>query len=113
VIAAIELMETDSSLTERLWENTRYWKEGLRKLGFDTGVSVTPITPVMVGDEGRAQQLQHGLFEEGVMALAIVYPTVAKGKARVRTMPSAMHTKADLDDALMAFEKVGKRLGII
>jgi glycine C-acetyltransferase len=113
VIASIELMETDSSLTERLWENTRYWKEGLRKLGFDTGVSVTPITPVMVGDEGRAQQLQHGLFEEGVMALAIVYPTVAKGKARVRTMPSAMHTKADLDDALMAFEKVGKRLGII
>ncbi|HLI47702.1 MAG TPA: glycine C-acetyltransferase [Chthonomonas sp.] len=113
VIAAIELMESDSSLTERLWENTRYWKEGLRKLGFDTGVSVTPITPVMVGDEGRAQQLQRGLFEEGVMALAIVYPTVAKGKARVRTMPSAMHTKADLDDALMAFEKVGKRLGII
>lgn len=113
VLTAIEIMETDPTLTERLWENTRYWKEGLRKLGFDIGVSVTPITPVIVGEEKIAQQLQYGLLDESVMALAIVYPTVAKGKARVRTMPSAMHTKADLDDALAAFEKVGRRLGII
>lgn len=113
VLAAIELMETDPSLTERLWENARYWKEGLQKLGFDTGISQTPITPVMVGEEGKALELQRGLFAEGVMALAIVFPTVAKGKARIRTMPSAMHSRQDLDDALAAFAKVGKRLGLI
>jgi glycine C-acetyltransferase len=113
IIAAIDLMETDPSLTERLWENARYWKEGLQRLGFDTGISQTPITPVMVGDEGKAQQLQRGLFEEGVLALAIVYPTVARGKARIRTMPSAMHSRQDFDDALSAFEKVGKRLELI
>jgi glycine C-acetyltransferase len=66
----------------------------------------------MVGEEGKAQELQRGLFEEGVMALAIVFPTVAKGKARIRTMPSAMHSRQDLDDALAAFAKVGKRLGL-
>lgn len=113
VMAAIDLMETDPSFTERLWDNARYWKEGLRQLGFDTGISQTPITPVMVGDEARALQLQRGLFEEGVLALAIVFPTVARGKARIRTMPSAMHARQDLDDALTAFEKVGKRLGIV
>lgn len=112
-IAAIDLMESDPGFTERLWENTQYWKEGLQRLGFDTGISQTPITPVMVGDEGKAQQLQRGLFEESVLALAIVFPTVARGKARVRTMPSAMHTRADLDDALAAFEKVGKKLELI
>jgi glycine C-acetyltransferase len=112
-IAALELMETDPSLTERLWDNARYWKEGLQRLGFDTGISQTPITPVMVGDEAKAQALQRGLFEEGVLALAIVFPTVARGKARLRTMPSAMHTRQDFDDALAAFEKVGKRLEII
>ena len=113
ILAAIELMETDPSLTERLWENARYWKEGLQALGFDTGISQTPITPVMVGDEGKAQQLQRDLFEEGVLALAIVFPTVPRGKARIRTMPSAMHSRADFDDALNAFEKAGKKLGII
>ncbi len=113
IIAAIELIDTDSTFTERLWDNTRYWKAGLQKLGFDTGVSVTPITPVIVGDEAKAQQFQRALFNEGVLALAIVFPTVARGKARVRTMPSAMHSKADLDDALTAFAKAGKELGII
>lgn len=113
IIAAIELIDTDPSFTERLWENTRYWKAGLHNLGFDTGVSVTPITPVIVGDEAKAQQFQRALFDEGVLALAIVFPTVARGKARVRTMPSAMHSKANLDDALTAFAKVGKALGII
>jgi glycine C-acetyltransferase len=112
-IAAIDLMENDPSLTARLWENTAYWKAGLQKLGFDTGISVTPITPVMVGDEGKAQELQRALFEEGILALAIVFPTVARGKARIRTMPSAMHARQDLDDALTAFEKVGKRMGLI
>ena len=113
ILAAIELMDTDPSFTERLWDNTRYWKEGLQGLGFDTGISETPITPVMVGDEGRAQQFQRDLFDEGVLALAIVFPTVGRGKARIRSMPSAMHSRADLDDALNAFEKAGKKLGII
>ncbi len=113
ILAAIDLMETDPSLTERLWDNTRYWKAGLQALGFDTGISETPITPVMVGDEATAQSFQRALFEEGVLALAIVFPTVAKGKARVRTMPSAMHARQDLDDALTAFERAGKRVGII
>ena len=112
-IAAIDLMENDPSFTERLWANTAYWKAGLQRLGFDTGISTTPITPIMIGDEGLAQELQRGLFDEGVLALAIVFPTVARGKARIRTMPSAMHARQDLDDALMAFDKVGKRLGII
>ena len=100
IIAALELMDTDSSFTDRLWENTRYWKAGLQKIGFDIGISETPITPVIVGDEGLAKQLQAALFDEGVLALAIVFPTVAKGKARIRSMPSAMHSRADLDDAL-------------
>ncbi len=113
IIAAIDLMETDPSFTERLWENARYWKQGLQSLGFDTGISQTPITPVMVGDEARAQQLQRDLFDEGVLALAIVFPTVGRGKARIRTMPSAMHSREDLDDALNAFAKAGKKLGII
>lgn len=113
IIAAIDLMDTDPSFTERLWENTAYWKAGLKSLGFDTGVSETPITPVIVGDEAKAKEFQHALFAEGVLALAIVFPTVARGKARVRTMPSAMHAKADLDDALIAFGKAGKQLGII
>ena len=112
-IAAIELMDTDPSFTEKLWSNTRYWKAGLKKLGFDIGISETPITPVMTGDEAAAQALQRGLFENGVLALAIVFPTVARGKARVRTMPSAMHSESDLDDALDAFAKVGKQLGLI
>jgi glycine C-acetyltransferase len=113
VLAAIDLMESDPTLTERLWENTRYWKTGLQRLGFDTGLSQTPITPVMIGDEGQAQALQRGLFEAGVLALAIVYPTVPRGKARIRTMPSAMHSQQDLDDALTAFEAVGKRLALL
>ncbi len=113
VAAAIDLMEKDDSLTSRLWENTRFWKEGLHKLGYDTGVSQTPITPVMTEDEGRAAHMQQLLLEEGVLALAIVYPTVARGKARIRTMPSAMHSRADLEEALAAFEKAGRRIGLI
>ena len=112
-IAAIDLMENDPSLTERLWSNARYWKAGLQGLGFDTGITQTPITPVMVGDEATAQALQRGLFGEGVLALAIVFPTVARGKARIRTMPSAMHSRSDFDDALRAFEKVGRQLRLI
>lgn len=113
IMAALDLMESDPSLTEKLWENARYWQNGLKARGFDIGVTETPITPIIVGDEARALDLQRGLFEEGVLALAVVYPTVARGKARVRTMPNASHEKADLDEALAAMEKVGRRLGII
>ncbi|MGC8667975.1 MAG: glycine C-acetyltransferase [Chthonomonadales bacterium] len=112
-IAAIDLMEQDPSLTQRLWENARYWQHGLTEIGFDIGATETPITPVMTGDEGKALLLQQRLMEEGVLALAVVYPTVPRGKARVRTMPNASHTRKDLDDALEAFRRVGKDLGLI
>ncbi|GAB4459738.1 MAG: glycine C-acetyltransferase [Armatimonadaceae bacterium] len=112
-IEAIRIMQSDPTLTQRLWENTRYWQEGLRKLGFDTGETVTPITPVMVGDEEKTQALQRELRDAGVLALAVVFPTVARGKARVRTMPTAAHTQGDFDEALAAFEKAGKKLGIL
>ncbi len=113
ILAAIDLMESDPSLTQKLWDNARYWQDGLKRLGFDIGVTETPITPVMVGDEGKAQELQRGLFEEGVLALAVVFPTVPRGKARVRTMPNASHERSDLDEALAAMEKVGRRLGLV
>ena len=106
VLAALEIMETDPTLNERLWANSNYWKQGLTHAGFDLGVSETPITPVMIHDESRALRLQSLLLEEGVLALAIVFPTVALGRARLRTMPSAMHTKEDLDDALNAFDRI-------
>ncbi|MBC8103414.1 MAG: glycine C-acetyltransferase [Cytophagales bacterium] len=112
-IEALRIMENDASLTERLWENTRYWQSGLRNLGFDIGVTETPITPVLVGDEEKAQSLQRELRAAGILALAVVFPTVARGKARVRTMPTAAHTRADFDEALAAFEAAGKKLGLL
>ena len=112
-IEAIHIMEREPELTERLWENARYWQQGLQKLGFDTGVTETPITPVMVGDEAKTQQLQRRLREQGILALAVVFPTVGRGKARVRTMPIAAHTRADFDEALGAFERAGRELGLI
>ncbi|MCW5935046.1 MAG: glycine C-acetyltransferase [Fimbriimonadia bacterium] len=113
LIKAVEILQTDPQPMERLWENTRFWKASLEDLGFDTMGSETPITPVFCGDEGKAQTMERRLREEGVFTVSIVYPTVARGKARVRTMPSAMHTRQDLEDALTAFHKVGKELGII
>ncbi|MEW6045606.1 MAG: glycine C-acetyltransferase [Bacillota bacterium] len=112
-IAAFELLEREPERIERLWENTRYFKAGLKRLGYDTGISETPITPVIVGQEEKAMQLSDALFELGVFAQGIVYPTVPKGKARVRTIVTAEHTKGDLDRALDAFEKAGRRLGLI
>jgi len=84
----------------------------LKRLGFDTGVTETPITPVMIGDEEKTQALQRELRAENVIALAVVFPTVARGKARIRTMPTAAHTTADLAEALAAFERAGARLGL-
>jgi len=112
-LKAIEIMEQEPELIERLWENTRYFKKGLTDLGLDTGHSETPITPVIVGDEVKAMQLSDRLLEEGVFAQGIAFPTVPRGKARVRTIVTAAHTRADLDEALAAFAKVGRELGLI
>jgi glycine C-acetyltransferase len=112
-LAAVRYVQKHPELFQRLWENTRYFKEGLRKLGFDMGRSQTPITPVIVGESGKAQALAQGLFDEGVFVTPIVYPMVSKDKARVRTIVTAGHTKGDLDYALSKFEKVGKGLSII
>lgn len=112
-IAAIDVLEESTELVDRLWENARYFKAEMRRLGFDTGQSVTPITPIMLGEAPLAQQFSRELFTEGVFAMAIGYPTVPKGKARIRVMLSAAHTRDDLDRGLEAFARVGKRLGVI
>ncbi len=112
-IAAVEILEESTELVDQLWENTRYFKEEMRRLGFDLGQSVTPITPVMLGDAHLAQTFSRRLFEEGVFAQAIGYPTVPRGKARIRVMISAAHRREDLDRGLEAFAKVGRELGVI
>jgi glycine C-acetyltransferase len=112
-LAAFDVLEQEPERIASLWENTRYFKAGLTAAGFDTGASETPITPVMVGDAALAHRLSRDLFEEGVLATGIGFPTVAKGRARVRTIVAATHTKGELDRALEAFRKVGARLGLI
>ncbi|MBS1701856.1 MAG: glycine C-acetyltransferase [Armatimonadetes bacterium] len=110
LIAALDIMQTDPEPMKKLWDNANWWKKALAEEGFDTMGSETPITPVYVGDEGKAQQMEMMLWDEGVYALAIVFPTVARGKARLRTMPSAAHTQEDLDFALQAFKRVRDKL---
>ena len=112
-IAAVDLLMEEPQRIELLWRNARYFKEGLKKAGFDTGVSETPITPVMVGDTAKAKLFSARLFEEGVFALAIVFPIVARGKERLRTIVSSGHTPKDLDFALEKFAKVGRELGLV
>ncbi len=112
-LAALDLLEESTELVDRLWENARYFKAGMKKLGFNTGLSTTPITPVMLGEAPLAQQFSRELFEEGVFAMALGFPTVPQGKARIRVMISAAHAQEDLDKGLEAFEKVGKKLGVI
>ncbi|PLR95236.1 glycine C-acetyltransferase [Bacillus sp. T33-2] len=112
-IKAIEILSESTELNERLWDNSKYLKQGLQQLGFDTGQSETPITPCIIGDEVNTQQFSKRLNEEGVYAKAIVFPTVPAGTGRVRNMPSAAHTKEMLDRALAVYEKVGKEMGII
>jgi glycine C-acetyltransferase len=112
-LAAVDLLEESTELVDKLWDNAHYFKAEMKKLGFDTGVSQTPITPVMLGEAPLAQQFSRELFEEGVFAMAIGYPTVPKGKARIRVMISASHDRDDLGQGLEAFAKVGKRLGIL
>lgn len=111
-LAALDILESEPERIARLWENARAFKEGLRKLGFDTGASETPITPVIVGDTAKARRFSERLFEEGVFALWIGYPTVARGKERLRTIVTAGHTQKDLETALEKFRKVGRELGL-
>lgn len=112
-LAAIDLLEESTELVDRLWDNARYFKVKMQELGFDTGKSETPITPIMLGEAPLAQEFSRRLFAEGVFAMAIGYPTVPKGAARIRVMPSAAHTREDLDFAIRAFEKVGRELGVL
>jgi glycine C-acetyltransferase len=112
-IAALDVLLEEPQLMERLWANTRFFKEGLVRLGFNTGISESPITPVIAGDSAKANALSDGLFAAGVFAQAIGYPTVARDKARVRTIVTATHTRDDLQYALDAFARVGKQIGLI
>lgn len=112
-IQAIAILMKSEELNKKLWENANYLKAGLKKLGFDIGKSETPITPCIIGDEVKTQEFSTRLYEEGVYAKSIVFPTVPRGTGRVRNMPSAAHTKEMLDKALSIYEKVGKELAII
>ena len=112
-LAAIEVMETEPDLMNQLWENTRFFKSGLQALGFDTGASESPITPVIVGEATLAMALSDQLFEKGVFAQGIGFPTVPHGKARVRTIVTATHTRDQLEFALDCFKNVGTTLGVI
>jgi len=112
-IAALDILEEDNSLVERLWENTAFFKRGLQQLGFNTGNSETPITPVIVGEGALTMRFSNRLFEEGVFAQGIVFPTVPADKCRVRTIVTAIHTNEELLKALEIFERVGKELQII
>ena len=112
-IAAVDVLLNSDALVRKLWDNAAYFRTGLQKIGFDTGKTETPITPVMLGDEKVTGEFSKRLYEEGIFASAIKYPTVARGKARIRCMLSAAHEKSDLDYAIEKFGAVGKALGVI
>jgi glycine C-acetyltransferase len=112
-LAALDILEESTHLVDKLWENTRYFKAEMKRLGFDIGKSVTPITPVMLGEAPLAQEFSRQLFENGVFAMAIGFPTVPRGKARIRVMISAAHETDDLNFGLEAFARVGRNLGVI
>ena len=112
-IAAVDLLEESSELVDKLWENTAYFKERMAELGFDTGRSETPIVPVMLGEAPLAKEFSRKLFENGVFAMALGFPTVPRGEARIRVMNTAAHSHEDLDVGLAAFEKVGRELDVI
>ncbi len=112
-IAAVDVLEQEPEIIDRLWDNTRFFKAGLKMLGFNTGLSESPITPVIAGDGALAMKLSDRLFQEGVFAQGIAFPTVARDKARVRTIVTATHTQDELQFALDVFGKVGKELGLI
>ncbi|MBN2556786.1 MAG: glycine C-acetyltransferase [Anaerolineales bacterium] len=112
-LAAVDVLEESNELVDRLWSNARYFKAEMSRLGFDTGVSTTPITPIMLGEEPLAQTFSRHLYEEGVFGTAIAFPTVPRGKARIRVMISAAHSIDDLDQGLAIFKRVGEELGVL
>jgi len=112
-LAAVDLLEESTALVDKLWKNTGYFKAKMKGLGFDTGKTETPIVPVMLGEAPLAKKFSARLFEEGVFAMALGFPTVPRGQARIRVMNTAAHSRGDLDKGLAAFERVGKELGII
>lgn len=112
-LEAVDMLENSTELVDRLWANTRFMKQEMSNLGFDIGNSETPIIPLMLGEEALAQKFSRTLFENGMFAMAIVYPTVAKGKARIRLMNTAAHSQNDLEQALDTLQTVGKSLGVI
>jgi glycine C-acetyltransferase len=112
-LASVDLLEESTELVDRLWDNARYFKAEMRGMGFDTGNSTTPITPVMLGEAPLAQQFSRELFENDVFGMALGFPTVPRGKARIRVMISASHSKDDLNKGLEAFRTVGRKLGVI
>jgi len=112
-LAAFDVLEEEPERIKQLWDNTKYFKQHLKARGFDIGVSETPITPVFVGEAKTAHQFSVALFEEGVLATGIGYPTVPEGKARVRAIVTATHSRAELDRALEVFALVGKRMGLL
>ena len=112
-ITAIDILESSTELVDRLWSNAKLYKQEMARMGFDIGHSQTPITPIMLGEASVAQQFSRELFEAGIFATAIGYPTVPKGKARIRVMISAAHSPSDLEQGLEAFRKTGKALGVI
>ncbi|MFA7635210.1 MAG: glycine C-acetyltransferase [Bacillota bacterium] len=111
-MAAVDVLMGSDELVRKLWDNAAYFQKGLKEAGFDIGKTQTPITPVMLGDEGTAVKFSKRLFEKGIFAQSIVFPTVAKGKARIRCMLSASHEKEDLDFALKTFTEVAKEMGV-
>jgi glycine C-acetyltransferase len=112
-LEAVTMLEESSELIDRLWANAAIFQEGMKEMGFDTGHSQTPIVPVMLGDARLAQTFSRRLFEEGVFAMAISYPTVPQGKARIRVMNSAAHTNSDIELALDTFSRVARELGVV
>jgi glycine C-acetyltransferase len=112
-ITAIDILESSTKLVDRLWANAKLFKQEMAKMGFDIGRSQTPITPIMLGEAPVAQQFSRQLLEGGIFATAIGFPTVPKGKARIRVMISASHSPSDLEQGLEAFRKTGKALGVI
>ncbi|MEK7449230.1 MAG: glycine C-acetyltransferase [Planctomycetota bacterium] len=112
-IAALEVLDEEPERHKQMWDNSQFFKEGLTKIGFNTGRSQTPITPIIIGDEAKAMEFSRKLYEEGVLGVGIIFPTVARGTARVRTIVTATHTRKELEFALDKFEKVGKIMGII
>jgi glycine C-acetyltransferase len=112
-LAAVDYVQAYPELVKKLWDNAEYFKRGMNELGFDTGRTETPIVPVMLGEVALAKQFSARLFEEGVFAMALGFPTVPRGQARIRVMNTAAHTQEDLDKGLEIFTKVGRELGVI